>query len=368
LRQVYDTVLDPAKWMPALGAVGDFVGAARVTLIMEDAVAPQQSVTYQSYFDPEWLERYLTTYLMINPMRVSLAARRVVPGDVILTKDYSSAREYGRTRFSREFLADRDIVDVAVGVLERTPTRITVLSLKRSRVQGFAGEDVRRKIGLIAPHVQLAASIGRAFERKVVAASTLTAALDRLTVAMFLLDRAGAVVYANRSAHKMVGAGAALRSMGGVLTPRDTAAAADLKNALAWIARSDTSPELHRRLIKFADTPEGALAGSIMPLTSGARLDAGSPLNAMALLSVQPSPSYNFPDADALGRLYELTPRETSVLMAIVEGCGVPETAAILGLSVGTTRTHLKSIFQKTGATRQAELVKRVAGMASPFG
>jgi DNA-binding CsgD family transcriptional regulator len=46
----------------------------------------------------------------------------------------------------------------------------------------------------------------------------------------------------------------------------------------------------------------------------------------------------------------------------------VPEAADILGLSVGTTKSYLKSVFQKTGATRQADLVKLVAGFSSPFG
>ncbi len=41
--------------------------------------------------------------------------------------------------------------------------------------------------------------------------------------------------------------------------------------------------------------------------------------------------------------------------------------ADILGLSEETIKSHLKSIFRKTGATRQADLLKLVAGAASPF-
>jgi DNA-binding CsgD family transcriptional regulator len=71
--------------------------------------------------------------------------------------------------------------------------------------------------------------------------------------------------------------------------------------------------------------------------------------------------------APAIAELYNLTPPEMTVLATIIENPGVPEAADILGLSEGTIKTHLKSIFRKTGATRQSDLIKLVAGAATPF-
>jgi DNA-binding CsgD family transcriptional regulator len=55
------------------------------------------------------------------------------------------------------------------------------------------------------------------------------------------------------------------------------------------------------------------------------------------------------------------------VLMMIVEIGGVPEVAEALGISVPTVRTHLQHIFAKTNTSRQADLVKIVAGYMSPL-
>jgi DNA-binding CsgD family transcriptional regulator len=55
------------------------------------------------------------------------------------------------------------------------------------------------------------------------------------------------------------------------------------------------------------------------------------------------------------------------VLLAIVEVGGVPEVAEALGIAETTIKTHLGRIFQKTGTGRQADLVKLVAGFASPL-
>jgi DNA-binding CsgD family transcriptional regulator len=53
--------------------------------------------------------------------------------------------------------------------------------------------------------------------------------------------------------------------------------------------------------------------------------------------------------------------------LAIVEVGGVPEVAAALGIAASTVKTHLDRLFGKTGATRQADLVKLVAGYAMPL-
>jgi len=45
----------------------------------------------------------------------------------------------------------------------------------------------------------------------------------------------------------------------------------------------------------------------------------------------------------------------------------VPETAGALGVAEATVKTHLHRLFGKTGASRQADLVKLVAGFASPL-
>jgi DNA-binding CsgD family transcriptional regulator len=44
----------------------------------------------------------------------------------------------------------------------------------------------------------------------------------------------------------------------------------------------------------------------------------------------------------------------------------VPDVANVLGLSQATIKTHLRSIFAKTGTRRQADLVKFVAQFANP--
>jgi DNA-binding CsgD family transcriptional regulator len=52
-------------------------------------------------------------------------------------------------------------------------------------------------------------------------------------------------------------------------------------------------------------------------------------------------------------------------LLAIVEVGGIPEVATAFGVADTTVRTHVNRLFEKTGVTRQADLVKLVAGYAT---
>ena len=70
---------------------------------------------------------------------------------------------------------------------------------------------------------------------------------------------------------------------------------------------------------------------------------------------------------EVVAQTYKLTPTELRVLLAIVEVGGVPETAAALGVAETTVKTHLYRLFDKAGVSRQADLVKLVAGFSNPL-
>jgi len=68
-----------------------------------------------------------------------------------------------------------------------------------------------------------------------------------------------------------------------------------------------------------------------------------------------------------MAAIYRLTPSEVRVLHVILEVGGVIPTSLVLHLGESTVKTHLRHIFQKTGARNQVDLVKLVAGLSSPL-
>lgn len=102
-----------------------------------------------------------------------------------------------------------------------------------------------------------------------------------------------------------------------------------------------------------------------LPLTSRRRERSGRAHGAAAAMFIHkaglepPSPPV------AIAEAYRLTMAELRVLFAIVDVGGVPEVAEVLGIAASTVKTHLGRVYDKTGAARQADLVKLVAGFSS---
>lgn len=70
------------------------------------------------------------------------------------------------------------------------------------------------------------------------------------------------------------------------------------------------------------------------------------------------NPNMNSISADELAAALRILPSEARVVKGLVDGNSVELASAEAGISVSTARTYLKNIYQKTGVTRQAELVR----------
>jgi DNA-binding CsgD family transcriptional regulator len=53
---------------------------------------------------------------------------------------------------------------------------------------------------------------------------------------------------------------------------------------------------------------------------------------------------------------FDLTTTQARLALLLVEGATINQCANAMGIKVSTARTHLKSVFTKTGTKRQAEL------------
>jgi DNA-binding CsgD family transcriptional regulator len=184
---------------------------------------------------------------------------------------------------------------------------------------------------------------------------------------MFLVDANARMVHANTAGHAILTAGDFLRLAGGRLAAGDPEIDHAFRDVLIAAGNGDAAVGIKGIALPLIARDGERHVAHVLPLTSGARRRAGIATFAAAALFVHkaaldiPSPP------EAIARAYKLTPTELRVLLAIVEIGGVPEVAEALGIGDATIRTHLGRLFEKTGAKRQAGLVKLVAGFSSPL-
>lgn len=114
-----------------------------------------------------------------------------------------------------------------------------------------------------------------------------------------------------------------------------------------WARGSEGTPPLHVSVAIPLSQLAGIQAPALPALTA-------SPLSRRPESRRRPS---NAGRHGASGEFGALTGRESQVMDAIVAGQSVQLTAAGLGISPNTVRSHLKSIFRRMGVRSRAELL-----------
>jgi DNA-binding CsgD family transcriptional regulator len=226
-------------------------------------------------------------------------------------------------------------------------------------------EPMRRRIALIVPHAHRALMINKAIDHKQSEAAAFADTLDGLSAGIFLVDVGCRIVHANAAGQHMLSEDDFLRSVGGQLVTRDKRANRTLREIFA--ANGDVAIAAKEIALSLTAHDGGRYVAHVLPLTSLARNGAGIAFKAVAALFVRKVELDSDSYGASVARAFGLTPAELRVLRAIVEVGGVPETAETLGVAETTVKTHLYRVFSKTGAGRQADLVKLAAGFSNPL-
>jgi DNA-binding CsgD family transcriptional regulator len=363
---IYDAALDPERWPDVLNGAAAFVGGVASALFMKDTAHQHHNVAHTFGYDPEYTRRYVEHYVALDPFTVGQLASRV--GDVISLADLVRPDEFVRSRFYLEWVRPQGWIDALGGTLEKTATRYAAVSVIRHERNGMVDDLARRRMTLIVPHVRRAVLVGRVIDLHKIEAAGLADALDGLATAMFLVDSSGHIIHANRAGHAMQAAGDAIAASRERLSATDAGADQTLREIVLNAESGDAAVGTRGIAVPMTGLSGERYIAHVLPLTSGARRKAGIAYSAVAAVFVRKATLDQPYPLEALAAVYRLTPAELRVVVAIVQAAGVPETAAALGVSGPTVRTHLQRIFDKTGAKRQADLVKLVAGYMSPLG
>jgi DNA-binding CsgD family transcriptional regulator len=222
-------------------------------------------------------------------------------------------------------------------------------------------------MALLSPHFRRAVLIGKAIDLHKVEAATLADTLDGVAAALFLADANGRIIHSNAQGQILLSEGEVVRSAQGLLRFIDQQANDALQTVFAAAAEGDTRVGVMGIAVPLTAGETDRWVANVLPLTSGARKKAGVSYSAVAAVFVRRAQLDLLSPVEAITKVFQLTPAEGRVLMAVAAIGGIPEVASALGISEATAKTHLQHVFEKTRTNRQADLVKLVASYASPL-
>src|SRR5216683_815746 len=321
IGEIYDAALDPSLWSDVLGKAGRFVGGPVAAIFAKSPTALTGTVYYHSGGkDPSYRQLYFDKYIKFDPTTTA------------------------------QYFSD---VEQPMAVADIMP------------YEEF--HETRQRMRLIVPHIRRAVLIGRLIDLRAADAASLADTLDGLSAAMCAVDADGRIVHANAACHVLLDAGDFLSVVRGRIVAREAKVDQTLRELCAAAGGGDAAIGTRGIALQLMARDGSYYVAHVLPLTSGARRITGIAYSATAALFICKVATEAPSAPEVIARAYHLTPTELRVLLAIVEVGGVPESAVALGIAESTVKTHLGRLFVKTGARRQADLVKIVAGFASPL-
>lgn len=232
---------------------------------------------------------------------------------------------------------------------------------QRDKCAGAFGEEEMRLMGMLAPHVIRAVQVHRRISRVTIEKEWAFGVLDYLHLGVILTNNVAVPLFVNRAAERMLTQQQGITVYHGKLV----------------LSTSPQTTLFHKFIADAANGVPDAAIGGDMRIT---RPGNGGCLHCMVIpVSLELSARLNFSPASGcvavfiskpgnlqlppkrLAVLYGLTPAEARLAAKLATFRSMEQAADDLCISVNTARTQLKSVFSKTGAKSQSELLVLLA-------
>ena len=350
IGSIYEAAVMTDRWPGVLQAIADRFGA-------RGAMYMVRSPSDVSFVASPRLEQHVADYVAegwaSDTQHAGPLFADQFPGFRTET-DYRTPEEIAALPVHAEFLDPRGFVAGVGTIFQGSSNDALHLTL-----EGYPDHDSAR--AAVAGLDMIRSHLGRALSLTAQART----ARDQATVAALALAGVGAAVVASDGRQRAANprftdrAGEMMSETRSGLRFIDPFLDAQLRASLSGLhARSKVQS------IGVKDAGGRAFVIHVLPLVGAARDRTDS--DGVLLLLAEPE-NVSVPEADLLRLLFDLTPAEAVLTRALIEGKTVAEFAALRSLSDATVRTQIRSVFAKTGVTRQVELVRLLSGLGSPL-
>lgn len=369
LSAIYEGALEEQPWQTALPRLREAFDAQVVSLILRPPSEDDQGVILNcvrpgsspnsepgAIADPsDWqATAYREQFFSLDPF-VNLPLDTVISlSDVLSDKDLMASDYY------RHYLKPIDVFRILGVDTAETGGMLARLRISRRDSEPAFRKRERTLLESLTPHLKRAIEIYAKLNRAASERDVYAGAVSQLAMASIILDEQGKILSTNAAGGELL----------------DESQALSVREEHLVVEGRDINKELQQLLdtiIKAQQRGETAIVKALRIPRTGERSDLGlviKPVPAPQGHEGQSSPAaaifISDPDLPAstsgqiLCELFQLTPAESVLATALARGLSLAEASAAQQISQHTARAQLKSIFAKTGVSRQAELVRLV--------
>ncbi|MRG58102.1 helix-turn-helix transcriptional regulator [Phyllobacterium sp. SYP-B3895] len=348
---VYASLLGETSWQHFLDRLAATLPDGKSTLFYHDQYKATGALSLTSGMTSKQVNQYDTYFCRINPWMPRAANRKIGIG--VTAEQMLPYDRLVKTEFYSDFLVPAG-AESAVGVtIVRTEGRSFLLSILTSERETERTAEAAELLTRLAPHLNRVFKYyqNRSFNRFSKEARGL--AFDAIDVGLIIVGDSSRIKSASETAQKIMEQGNCVR----------TSALGKLH-----IASHDAEAMLQKMLDRTSHEPKYASfqVDDVKVTLIHVQKDRFSFFFEGPTVVVILEPQRTTPrvfDLAEFREMYALTGAEVRALNGLIGGRTADEIAAEAGLSRETIRSQIKSLYAKTNAANQVELIRMVAGL-----
>jgi DNA-binding CsgD family transcriptional regulator len=360
IDQIYAAALDPAGWSVALKSLQDFFQSLSIGIYSVDLHGQKATPLDLQNVDPDFVRTYIDQYIYDNPWIgiPELQVPGLIRTDSTLDQHLNSPGYYRSTEYFNEWMRPQDFIhSLGVNLLSCQGLLTKFYMYRPEQVGPFTRQELAH-FKLVLGHMINAIEVGRRLEVRNAQVSDAMHLMDKLRFGTVFLDEQMRVLQVNRFAEELS------RQLDGLKIVQGMIHAAHREDEKALTGMVEVAMEVHRghdvkvppavRLRRSSGKRPLCVIALPLPRRSNPFLVRQA---SMVLVFADPELAPVVP-GDDLQERYGLTANEARLAQYLVQGVDLRGAAAKVGISYEIARTYLKIIFQKTGTSRQPELIR----------
>ncbi|BEV70880.1 LuxR family transcriptional regulator [Paludibacterium sp. THUN1379] len=358
IHLIYRAAEDQQAWPAFLAAFARTFHGGPSALFMHDSQCGDLSrqgdkimlLEYHDY-DSAYVESYTRHYAACSPW--TRAQAQFPPGQAVLSEMLCPTDALIRTEFYQDWLRPQGLMYCLGGLVSRDNGHTIMLATLRSAGQPAFDQQDLRHYDLLQPHLKLALAL----HRRLSLLSSLNGALDSLPLALWLCNREGKVLHVNQAGRQIASRRRGLWiDEGGGLHSEQTSEDAGLQAAmLRACGHQDAGHRSGSALALSRPDSTTTLTVMLAPVKEGA---TGLSDDTHVIVFATDPDERTYAPEELLIQRFGLTRRQAQLAGWLMLGEDLKSYARHFDVAYDTARSHLKQVFLKTGARRQAELIR----------
>lgn len=356
LGLVYRGPLEGTPWASLLEHLRQRFAASFFTLVLRNPAQERPGLIVNASLhgpqlpgEPSYSEHYYSMCPFLD-----WPVDQVASADQVMGSEAWQAHD-----FYRNYLHPLDLRYVLVSNMH-TPAGMhcALFACRDHAGSDFSAEEIAL-IDLLLPHLQQAVDLHSTVDQLESERRLYATAIDRLLVGTAILDEHGRRLRCNPAAQRLLDQRDGLDCRQEKLCAFANHENRSLQQAIQKMLQLRQRGIDDEIEVLTLSRPSGNVPLHLLlrPIALNHQCQDGAPRPAVAVFIRDPGDS---PQASRtlLRSLFQLTRTEAEVATLMLDGLTLDETAQALGVTRNTVRAHLRGVFAKTGATRQAQLIK----------